>query len=547
MSVLLVAPIGAPFRWQEVEYSAPWAKVDIKSRTSIRLVYELLSNKGIKPRVVVFALDTLSAHTRVTRGEPVEGAKCLPDPLENLDEDQLEPAKYHEFMYSVGMCISYWFSRFESINVDAVILPGFGEHRYITISGEARRAYWRLSRDLEKRGVEPMEYLMAFQALHLIKLMQEHFSGGKAELHVDLTHGINYVGYSLYRAALFASRVYSAASRAEVEVTIYNSEPYVAGVEKLNVWIVRRERIRPKAAASRLVYASLAERSREGPYEKLRVDDVIVESREISGRVKREVNRRLGKLRILNYSGWPAAAAVLIGAPLLLAQAWLFAKEGGLSSEELKGYPSMLLDALPLVKVRKGLDGESKVEIEHVAALSYGHLKKLAALAALTLYSRHALMFKGVKVATRASRLPCSRKEKRVVVASLKALEDISKGMLAGPSKAIVENEIANFIRAIKDERVARDYMLSAEAHKVCSRAEDLHAKRESLDGGIDRRVFAAHAGLTARAITVESECSTDPKTSLKIYYDPCLLDRVREAAQNLMKDTAESIFVEEP
>ncbi len=556
---LLIAPIGAPYGWREVEYRAPWARggekghVDsVKSRTSIKLIYEWLLSRGVDVKVIVFALDTLSAYTRYRRGgEEVEGAECLPDPFDDLPEGVVEAGVYRTFMERVGGCIYCWFKRVEQIDVDVRVIPGFGELSYTAAAGDRRRARWKLAEDLEKGGVGPMDYLMALQALHIIDAMQSFFEGCGAEVHVDLTHGINYASYSIYRAVLFASRVYSAASKAPVDITVYNSEPYVEGSGSLNVLIVRRERIKPRAAASRLVYAALSAKG-DGGHASLRVPklvDVSGKCGECKSRIARDLGKTLGKLNNLNRPGWAAAAAITAGAPLLLAQAWAAAQDSGLSVSDLTGYPAKLLELLPVVEVRKGCRQEPpSVEVEHLAALRYGIVKKLAALSSLTLYSSHAVRMGGVRVEERGSSLAgskagCKRPRAKVAVASLHALEKIAEYMLVGPSKAIVENEVSNFERAAKGEEAAPDYKLAHEAHRLCGPAEDLGLKQKTLKGDLPDRVFAAHAGLTARVLTVESNCEPDVKHAIKLYYDPCLLDKVYNVSRKLMEDLAEYVF----
>ena len=559
---LIVAPIGSPFNWREVEYRAPWVSESsaytVKSRTSIKLIYDVLSSNGLEPKVVVFALDTLAANSRWRPGpdrQTIMGTECLPDPFQDLHEGEQEPARYGDFQAKVGECVKRWFEKETGIDVNVIVLPGFGEIPYISREGEGeekekeekREAAWILSPELGSRGVEPMEYLMGLQALHLVREMESVFRGGEAQLHIDLTHGINYAGYSLYRATMFASRVYSAANKAVVDLKVYNSEPYVPGVSRLNVWIVRRETIKPRAAASRLVYASIADKTHDNEYVKLSLDDVVRETKELKGEVRKRLKNELRELLALNSVGWPAAAAVIIGAPLLLAQAWASALEGGLDRLDFKDVTASLISHFPFVRVFKDKNGSS-VTIEHVAALNYGHVRKLLSLMALTKYAGHAARIEGVMIDKRSSSL-CSSGEKNVAVVSLKGLKVIGNELIAGPSQAIVDNEVSNFEAAARGERVGgREYELAAMAYKCAKTIDDSTSKKRILSsarGGreVDRRVFAAHAGLMYNLLTFESDGKGDPSSSVKVYYDPCLLNTVYGLAKTLLSVMARSIF----
>ncbi|MEB2835954.1 MAG: CRISPR-associated DxTHG motif protein [Desulfurococcales archaeon] len=550
---LLVAPIGVPFTWSRVMYTAPWAnEVTVVSRTSVKLIREVLINKELKPRVVMFAQDTIAAYSRFDkRGNPIAGTECLPDPLD-LPEGYLEPSRYQEFTAKISECIEQWFRSAEDLDVTIHVLPGFGEHVYKISRNSEARATWTLHPDLRGKGVEPMEYLMGLQSIHLIASLEDAFRGEDAEIHVDLTHGLNYAGYSLYRSVLFAARVYAATYMAKVRITLYNSEPYVPGARRLNVWIVRSETVKPRAAASRLVYTTIATKCHDGKYTCLRPPDVLSETKDHKGKLRAALAK---KFRGSNYekdnqgdvtarlrrAGWAAAAAVITGAPLLLAQAGVEGKGLPRASFILK----VMRELIPYVHVAK--PSANEVIINHEAAINYYYLRKLLALLALAHYSSHTLGIDGVSIENKDSRL-CRLDEKGgrslVAVASLDSLEVIARDFIAGPSRDIVEREVSSFKAALQGQASGADYMIVQCAAITGGRAEDPAEKKKVFDSkSFDLRIFTAHAGLTRRLLTVEYTPSGNPASSLKLYYDPCLLDIIYNGAQKLMERFAENVF----
>ena len=553
--VLLIAPIGSPYTWREVEYIIPWGSTRIKARTSVKAILQELRSRGNQPFPLAFALDTLSAAPRMIRGREIEHADCLPDPYKDLPSGEIASDDYKEFMNRIEQCVSVWFREVEGISLETVVLPGIGSYNYTTISGELRRASWSIFEYIATdHGYTvrpgPMEYLMAYQTLHVISKMEDIFKGGNASVHVDLTHGVNYANYSLYRATLFASRLYSASHYATVDLTIYNSEPYMRGIEKLNVWIMKREVIQPRAAASRLVYTSIAQKSGER-YASLRINELLYGVRDALSSFNKIINSNLNKMKYLNSTGWPAATAIIIGAPLLLAQTWVTASEIGLEADSFKKISTALLEILPQVSISKNNKSMPATRITHKIILNYNQLKKLLALLALTLYSKHSFNVKGVSQEQKTSKLSKSCKKAKVAVATLEALEIIAKNMIVGPSREIISNELSNFRRAAKGEKTAPEYMLARRALSECAPAEYIELKKQIFSmRGINKRIFIAHAGLTSEIITVEAEChnasnttAKDSLSTIKFYYDPCLLSKISKVSQEIMEDLAEQVF----
>ena len=535
---VLVAAVGNPFSWSRVRYRAFWEGADgveVESRTSLRLLQEAL-----KPReTLVFTLDTLAATSRYRKTCGgcvfVEEAQCLPDPLD-LPGGLLEPGEYRGRLLSrVGECIGRWFEG-EGVDARVVAVPGFG--RYTYLAGGCQQygsAAWRLEEGLARRGGGPLGYQAALYLIHILEAVwRSPGEGGPLRLHIDLTHGLNYTTYALYRAAMHAARIYAAASGATVEVVLYNSEPFAPGARELNVWVVGRETVSPRSAASRLFYTALAagrggERARFSAERLFRLTgkppNVIIDARE---RLRETVEG------LISEAGVHAALAVLTGAPLLLLQAGVDAKPLLETKDPLREAPQLLLEALPLVRVNRG---ESRVEVTHVAALNYGYVKKMLSLLALAYYAARAADTEGVEARVRGG--------VRIAIADTEALKKVTENYVAGPAaRRLAMQEISLFEKARRGcDDLAKDYCRACyAAEEACRRGE-----RVTWGGGDckpDERVFAAHAGLQASCLLGEAECANG-KARIKLGYSPLSLEQIKETSQRLLEKAAKEIFEE--
>ena len=551
MGVLVAAAVGAPFSWANVEYRAPWAAgLSVESRTSLSLIVRGLEGRGVEPGVTVFALDTVAASNRLDRsGRPIPGTQCLPDPLEDLPEGPLGPREYGEFTGRTASCIGDWFRDNAGLEVEVSVVPGFGESVYTREDGSRAAARWELSQGLLEKGVDAMGYTATLMTLGLIAAMEEHLGGGPGEVHVDLTHGVNYATTAFYRASLLAARLYTVAHDARVDVTFYNSEPYVPGARRLNVWIVRREAVTPKVAASRLAYTSAAAAARTGKFSftpsKLAVIASGAARGGLAGSVSASLAQGLGGLvEALNRPGRMAAASVIFGFPLLLLQAGVEALGSQLSSVGLKGVTYTLLSSVPYVNVGKS---EDSVTVTHEVVLDAWQSRLLFALASFALYATKALESSSGAAGPRGLSVtvtPCGKRPVTTVSASLEVLRIAAEGYISGPlAPVIIENEISNFEAAAQGRRKADDYKVVREAVKKCHTTEGQNVRVEggTVEGAINDRVFAAHAGLTVKTLTIEVECGGGDRwaSRVRVRYNPCLLDRIRETAYRLLNKIA--------
>ncbi len=549
---VLVASIGAPFNWGPVEYRALWSGDEEKpwicreeSRTSLKLLAKTLKAN----ETLVFVLDTLAAWSRYKRNqkteecEALEEARCLPDPA-SLPQGILDPATYRSLLLNpLEDCIEQWFHG-EGVDARVTAIPGFGEYSYLGSGCQSRaKTSWRLDHRLASKGGDPLSYQATLYLLHLVDLLwQGPEENGPVKLHIDLTHGLNYATYALYRAAMQAARVYAAASGSNVEVILYNSEPYVSGVKSLNVWRVKREKITPKSAVSRLFYTALAADRGAGRATFSEKNLFLT-----MGKPHQAIMNARAKLKnivtpLIAEAGVHAALAVVIGAPLLLLQAGVEASQlmsrlGG--PDPMRTATRLLLEALLLVKVEHGQGGA--VEITHITAPNYGYVKKMLSFLALAYYAARAAGREDIELLQTGGYT--------IALAPVETLKSVAEKYIAGPAARIIAGqEVSLFEKAQGTDpkecsEMSRDYLKACCAAVVACRT----GMEEKIEGGeckVDERVFVAHAGLQANCLVIKAECG-EGKATLKLGYAPQNLKDIKEKAKNILEKAAKEIFEE--
>jgi len=179
----LLAPWGNPERWGEVTYEFDGRNV--KSHTSLKILQESIS----PDRTIIIGLDTLAEKGR-NYGEVRENA-----------EEKIK--KYTE--------------KFGLEDYEVLIAPGTGTFPNGKFDGDVLDYYY---------------YIIAKISLILLE-----DAGDIIDLHLDLTHGINYSPILTYKAIREIAEIFSMLR--EVKFKAYNADPFVPSVsDRLSVNIV---------------------------------------------------------------------------------------------------------------------------------------------------------------------------------------------------------------------------------------------------------------------------------------------------------------------
>lgn len=172
MKTLLIAPWGKP-DWDEVTYI--YNKEKIKSRTSL----VILQRKLFPERTIIIALDTLA-----TSGNNYE------EVVKNAEETVEAKAK-----------------EFGIENFDIIIAPGVGGFPHGRFSGAMLDYYYFLIYRISKI---------------VVKLPQE--------IHLDLTHGINFMPVLTYRVLREILGIINIFKK--VRFIVYNADPYTKSISR---------------------------------------------------------------------------------------------------------------------------------------------------------------------------------------------------------------------------------------------------------------------------------------------------------------------------
>lgn len=151
---ILIAPWGNPFAWQEVTYK--FGDVEDNSKSSLKIIQQ-----AIQPdKTIIIGLDTLAT----------------------------EGKDYKKVRQSAQKKIEDSAKEFGIKNYDVLIAPGVGTFPNGKFSGSALDYYYYIISKLISK------FLKFFQKDNLKNI------GDKIEVHLDLTHGLNYTTVLTYRA-----------------------------------------------------------------------------------------------------------------------------------------------------------------------------------------------------------------------------------------------------------------------------------------------------------------------------------------------------------
>jgi len=235
---VLIAPWGNPWRaypgdfaWDPVEYCVEGFGCE-RSRTTLPLLY-----KYLKPDVVVvLALDT-ALHKVDALGGTASGGVSYDRIIKAVEEQYREfvEALFKESFADEGE------ARRAAERVAVVVAPGVGTFKNsVRFDGATTNLYVKLSGQLK----DFYSYALAKLALRILDEFGKRPGGESVELHLDLTHGINYMPAMTYRAVRELSS--ALAWGLEVRVCVYNSEPYRPGLTaSLTIHKIEESRAQP--------------------------------------------------------------------------------------------------------------------------------------------------------------------------------------------------------------------------------------------------------------------------------------------------------------
>ena len=197
---ILVAPWGNPwkssggYRWSIVRYYFDRGK-SMESRSSLPLLFDEL-----EPSVaLVIVLDTV-AEGRV---------ESYSELLNSVSQ------RYFDFLKELGL---------EESKIKLLVAPGVGRFQNGVFEGMMRDFY-------------------AFVLYEIARRLPVDQEIGELEIHLDLTHGMNFMPAMTYRAVRELAGILS--QSVQVKLFVYNSEPYVRGTKELCIQLVEETSIPP--------------------------------------------------------------------------------------------------------------------------------------------------------------------------------------------------------------------------------------------------------------------------------------------------------------
>ena len=194
MNNILIAPWGNPYGWSEVKYS--FQDYVAKSKSSLPVLIDL-----IKPsRVIVIILDTL-AKSGTNYDEIILSAKMV---CEEFVENEF------------GM---------NKRSIEIIVAPGVGEFPNGTFKGRMTDYYASILFKLS-------DMLSTENNLQVVTI------------HLDLTHGINFMPTLTYRALREIAGIL-ALTRDTVIFRVYNSDPYTRESKELSINVVESTHMLP--------------------------------------------------------------------------------------------------------------------------------------------------------------------------------------------------------------------------------------------------------------------------------------------------------------
>ena len=212
MVSILVSNWGDPRAWENVIYKIDGRPYPTPTKSSLPII---LSHTSPKPeKVFIIVLDTIVKHD-------VSSYKDLKDSV---------MAYYQEFLRSLDL----------DVPVEIIVAPGVGRFR---LNDESYAEF---------RG-----FLTDFQAYVTFEIVRRILELGENELiiHLDLTHGVNFMPSLTYSIMCDVLGAFAIAKR--VHLKVYNAEPYIRGVTtELNIHTVEDREFQPNIKNEALPFVS---------------------------------------------------------------------------------------------------------------------------------------------------------------------------------------------------------------------------------------------------------------------------------------------------
>lgn len=206
MKSFLVATWGNPWApgWREVEYSLDDCTMRSKSSLPL-LLHKIEKVEHSPPKVLIIVLDTVASYPTPTYEGLLENVKSKFSRF--IEEDLHLNAK----------------------DIKIIVAPGVGR--------------FRISNSTEYKVSEFLGELLDFYTYVLMKISNE-ISPDELRLHLDLSHGINYMPVLVYRAIKEILGILAISNN--VNLKVYNAEPFIGDVSSsLRIHIVEDTTIAP--------------------------------------------------------------------------------------------------------------------------------------------------------------------------------------------------------------------------------------------------------------------------------------------------------------
>ncbi|MCE4605948.1 MAG: CRISPR-associated DxTHG motif protein [Desulfurococcales archaeon] len=536
-TTLFVAPWGDFTKYDETSYIPPGTDQEVRSKTSlIPLINHVLNSVDsydeTRYEILILVQETLAATLLSSEldglhNEDKEYSEAYKKVLNNLEKEVFENINELDF------------PKHPTIK----ILPGIGSFSYNKRSGNnGKTVTWRFNKNIEKKAT-PFGYYASIALLHILSTLYKVGGNCKSAIHIhfDSTHGINYTGTATYRALLTAARLYSASTDSTIEMSFYNSDPYIRGVNRpLHIWNVRNEYITPKKALSQLLYTYILVRSDMPGIQNLKY--CIVVNNKLAAREKKDLEKESRWINELaeKYAN-KAFSGAYFGFPLLLLNVGYECHETLLDKKKaMEDVFNTIIDIfvkkLPIVKVQAYSDGS--LIIEHQAGMLFDKLKSyLAGLSAIN-YSVNT--WKEVFGET-CRKEHDTNKSRNVLWATYRDLEK-TEDRIVGPLRQIVSHELYQFKKILEGSDtndisvIYMDFVLKL---KQCLMFELERYINNSIKEQIinigepkkDLRIFTAHAGLSTNLLSIKCKGNT-----IYVAYN-------KQAIENILEDIAKDLL----
>jgi len=422
MRSILVAPWGKPFRWGKTKYR--FDEEVQESNSSLPVLIRKLNPS----KTIIIVLDTL-AETGGSYEELVKNVEAL---CWNFIKDKL---------------------KLNNSSIDILVSPGVGIFPNGVFKGR-------------------MEDYYSYVLFKLSSLLVENVENEKdVTIHLDLTHGVNFMPVLTYRALSEIAGILAISK--SVNFNVYNSDPYSEEAKELSINIVEKTLVKPNPCRDLL---SLNIRFLEP------ID------------LTRDERKELYRNRLKNCRE--------------------------LSREEINAFLSSLVNGLPLIlctfypdvsNLERCLRECEEIYKDYIRVENKGKL----------FVRRRICYSKDFVVLTKAYLSAKIINMQKCIEASLKQLHEIREKVFSKDKKldVLISHELHTIESKIKN--------LSNKPSEWTLFTNILGEE----EGEIDPRNFIAHAGLERNAIEIIYRCRDSLKEAVKVRYKQEKLEKIKKCA----------------